>query len=89
MRENLIHYCVAHGRQGERHRRAYQFCSVLEGNLFASILVSDHAVTLTPWLVGQISVKEVQIISEGDELSHLSVTSLLMVTPLFALIGLY
>jgi hypothetical protein len=29
----LFTYCVAHGRQGERHRRAYQFCSVLERNI--------------------------------------------------------
>jgi ABC-type glycerol-3-phosphate transport system permease component len=89
MRENLIHYCVAHGRQGERTVALINFVLCWKEYLFASILVSDHAVTLTPWLVGQISVKEVQIISEGDELSHLSVTIVLMVTPLFALIGLH
>jgi multiple sugar transport system permease protein len=55
--------------------------------LFASVLVSDHALTVPPWLVGQISFKEAQIIAEGDELSHLSVAILLTVAPLLAIAG--
>ncbi len=53
--------------------------------LFASVLVSNHALTVPPWLVGQISFKEAQIIAEGDELSHLSVAILLTVAPLLVI----
>jgi multiple sugar transport system permease protein len=53
--------------------------------LFASVLVSDHAQTVPPWLVAQISFKEAQIIAEGDELSHLSVAILLTVAPLLVI----
>jgi multiple sugar transport system permease protein len=53
--------------------------------LFASVLVSDHAQTVPPWLVDQISFKEAQIIAEGDELSHLSVAILLTIAPLLAI----
>ena len=56
--------------------------------LFASVLVSDHAQTVPPWLVSQISFKESQIIAEGDELSHLSVAILLTVAPLLVITGL-
>jgi multiple sugar transport system permease protein len=56
--------------------------------LFASVLVSNHAQTVPPWLVGLISFKEAQIIAEGDELSHLSVAILLTIAPLLVITGL-
>ena len=49
--------------------------------LFASVLVSDHALTVPPWVVGQISMKEAQIIGEGEEWARLSVAILLTVAP--------
>ena len=52
--------------------------------LFASVLVSDHALTVPPWVVGQISMKEAQIIGEGEEWARLSVAILLTVAPLLA-----
>ena len=53
--------------------------------LFASVLVSDHALTVPPWVVGQISMKEAQIIGEGEEWARLSVAILLTVTPLLVI----
>ena len=56
--------------------------------LFASVLVSDHALTVPPWVVGQISMKEAQIIGEGDEWARLSVAIVLMILPLLTIAGL-
>jgi multiple sugar transport system permease protein len=50
--------------------------------LFAAILTTDHASTLTPWMVGQLSIKEAQVGGEPEEWAHLSAATVLMVTPL-------
>jgi multiple sugar transport system permease protein len=52
---------------------------------FAAYLAPDHAMTLPPWLVSQISVREAQIIAESDEITHLSAAIVLMITPLLLL----
>ncbi len=55
--------------------------------LFAQHLASNHAMTLPPWLVSQISAREAQIIAEEDEIVHLSAAIVLMVVPLLLLAG--
>ena len=55
--------------------------------LFAQYLASNHTMTLPPWLVGQISYREAQIIAEEDEIIHLSAAIVLMVAPLLLLAG--
>jgi multiple sugar transport system permease protein len=50
--------------------------------LFAAYLAGNHAMTLPPWLVGQMSVKEAQIGSEAEEWAHLSAATILMAAPL-------
>jgi multiple sugar transport system permease protein len=50
--------------------------------LFAAILTTNHASTLTPWMVGQLSIKEAQVGGEPEEWAHLSAATVLMVTPL-------
>ncbi len=55
--------------------------------LFAAILTTDHASTLTPWMVGQLSLKEAQVGGEPEEWAHLSAATVLMVTPLLLFSG--
>jgi multiple sugar transport system permease protein len=55
--------------------------------LFAAILTTDHASTLTPWMVGQLSIKEAQVGGEPEEWAHLSAATVLMVTPLLLFSG--
>jgi multiple sugar transport system permease protein len=55
--------------------------------LFAAILTTDHASTLTPWMVGQLSIKEAQVGGEAEEWAHLSAATVLMVTPLLLFTG--
>jgi multiple sugar transport system permease protein len=55
--------------------------------LLAQYLAGDHAMTLPPWLVSQISFREAQIIAEEDEITHLSAAIVLMVAPLLLLAG--
>ena len=50
--------------------------------LFAAILTTNHASTLTPWMVGQLSIKEAQVGGEPEEWAHLSAATVMMVTPL-------
>ena len=40
--------------------------------LFASYLTSDHALTLPPWMVGQLSMKEAQTGGGAEEVAHLA-----------------
>ena len=40
--------------------------------LFASYLTADQALTLPPWAVGQLSMKEAQAGGEAEEWAHLS-----------------
>lgn len=52
--------------------------------LFAVYIASDHAMTLPPWLVGQMSMKEAQVGGEAEEWARLSATTILMVAPVLA-----
>ena len=55
--------------------------------LFAAILTTNHASTLTPWMVGQLSLKEAQVGGEPEEWAHLSAATVLMVAPLMLFSG--
>ncbi len=49
--------------------------------LFASYLTSDHALTLPPWMVGQLSMKEAQTGGGAEEVAHLAAATVLMALP--------
>ena len=49
--------------------------------LFAVYLTSDHALTLPPWMVGQLSLKEAQTGGGSEELAHLSAATIFMMMP--------
>ena len=49
--------------------------------LYAVNLTSDHALTLPPWMVGQLSMKEAQTGGGPEELAHLSAAVTLMFAP--------
>jgi multiple sugar transport system permease protein len=55
---------------------------------FAAYLTTNEASTLTPWMVGQLSMKEAQIGGEPEEWAHLSAATVLMVTPLLVFSGM-
>ena len=50
--------------------------------LLAANLAADHAMTLPPWMVGQLSMKEAQVGGEDEEWAHLSAATVLMTAPL-------
>jgi multiple sugar transport system permease protein len=52
--------------------------------LFAVYLAGDHAMTLPPWLVGQLSFKEAQVGSEAQEVARFSAATIMMALPLLA-----
>ena len=52
--------------------------------LFAVYLAGNEAMTLPPWMVGQLSMKEAQIGGEAEEWANLSAATVLMVAPLLA-----
>ena len=52
--------------------------------LFAAYLTADQALTLPPWAVGQLSLKEAQIGGEAEEWAHLSAATILMMLPALA-----
>jgi multiple sugar transport system permease protein len=52
--------------------------------LYAAYLAGDRAMTLPPFLVGQMSIKEAQIGSEAEEWAHFSAATILMTVPLLA-----
>jgi len=49
--------------------------------LFAAYLTFDHALTLPPWMVGQLSMKEAQAGGQAEEWAHLSAATIVMVFP--------
>jgi multiple sugar transport system permease protein len=49
--------------------------------LFAAFLTSDHALTLPPWMVGQLSMKEAQTGGGAEEVAHLAAATVLMILP--------
>jgi ABC-type glycerol-3-phosphate transport system permease component len=55
---------------------------------FAAYLTTNEASTLTPWMVGQLSMKEAQIGGEPEEWAHLSAATVLMVAPLLVFSGM-
>ncbi len=52
--------------------------------LFATYLSFDNALTLPPWMAGQISIKEAQVGSEAEETAHLAAATMFMAVPLIA-----
>lgn len=52
--------------------------------LFAAYLASDHAMTLPPWLVGQMSMKEAQVGGEAEEWARFSAATVLLALPVLA-----
>ena len=52
--------------------------------LFAVYLAGNEAMTLPPWMVGQLSMKEAQIGGEAEEWANLSAAAVLMAAPLLA-----
>ena len=52
--------------------------------LLSAFLASGNAVTLPPWLVGQLSIKEAQVGSDSSEWPQLSAAIVLMALPLLA-----
>ncbi len=55
--------------------------------LFAASFGLDNAMTLSPYLVGQMSMKEAQVAGEIEEWAHFSAASMLMILPALALAG--
>ena len=53
--------------------------------LFAAYLTADQALTLPPWAVGQLSMKEAQVGGEAEERAYLSAATVLMMLPALAL----
>ena len=53
--------------------------------LFAAYLTFEHAQTLTPWMAGQLSMKEAQAGGDAEELRHMAAASVLMALPALAL----
>ena len=53
--------------------------------IFAVYLTSDHAQTLPPWMVGQLSMKEAQVGGGAEEWAHLSAATIFMILPALVL----
>lgn len=49
--------------------------------LFAAYLTADSALTLPPWAVGQLSMKEAQVGGGAEEWAHLSAATIVMMLP--------
>ena len=49
--------------------------------LFAAYLTFDHALTLPPWAVGQLSMKEAQVGGGPEEVAHLAAATIVMILP--------
>ncbi len=56
--------------------------------IFAVYLTSDHAQTLPPWMVGQLSMKEAQVGGGAEEVAHLCAATVFMILPTLALAAL-
>jgi multiple sugar transport system permease protein len=52
--------------------------------LFAAYLTTDHAITIPPYLVGQMSIKEAQVGSEAEEWANFSSATVAASVPLLA-----
>ncbi|MBC7735662.1 MAG: carbohydrate ABC transporter permease [Candidatus Saccharibacteria bacterium] len=49
--------------------------------LLAAYLTFDHALTLPPWAVGQLSMKEAQVGGGPEEVAHLAAATIVMIVP--------
>ena len=49
--------------------------------LFAAYLTFDNALTLPPWAVGQLSMKEAQVGGGSEEVAHLAAATIVMILP--------
>lgn len=49
--------------------------------LFAAYLTFDHALTLPPWAVGQLSMKEAQVGGGPEEVAHLAAATVVLILP--------
>jgi multiple sugar transport system permease protein len=56
--------------------------------LFAALLAGDHAMTLPPWAVGQLSMKEAQVGGDGEEWANFSAATLVIILPVLACTGI-
>ncbi len=52
--------------------------------LFAAYLTTDHAITIPPYLVGQMSIKEAQVGSEAEEWANFSSATVAASVPVLA-----
>ena len=52
--------------------------------LFAAFLTTSNAMTLSPWAIGQLSMKEAQVGGEAEEWAHLSAAAVFMMIPVLA-----
>ncbi len=50
--------------------------------LFAAYLATDKAMTLPPWIAGQIAIREGQVASPEEEWANFSAASVLLIAPL-------
>lgn len=53
--------------------------------LFAAYLTYGNAETLSPWMAGQLSMKEAQAGGEAEEISHMAAAAVFMALPALAL----
>lgn len=53
--------------------------------LFAAYLTSDHALTIPPWMVGQVSIKEAQTGGGSEDMAHLAAATVVMALPVLVL----
>lgn len=53
--------------------------------LLAAYLTFDQALTLAPWAVGQLSMKEAQVGGGPEEVAHLAAATVMMILPVLAL----
>jgi multiple sugar transport system permease protein len=53
--------------------------------LFAAYLTSDQALTIPPWMVGQVSIKEAQTGGGSEDMAHLAAATVVMALPVLFL----
>ncbi len=52
--------------------------------LFAAFLTTNNAMTLSPWAIGQLSMKEAQVGGEAEEWAHMSAATVFMILPVLS-----
>ncbi len=84
----LFHVLLPMARGGVAAAGLVVFLLCWNEYLFAAYLTADQALTLPPWAVGQLSLKEAQIGGEAVEWAHLSAATLLAMMPALLLSAL-